>query len=177
VSAKEIQHNNHLKDNQMKKIILLTFACVLVSNLWAQVYKLEPIFEGSGDDTFLSHKKVLESKDSMPADSMILWGYHLYASNAQSNAYEVKYFNGTAKETYSFLKQLIDFTEKYSKEDQVVTFIHGVKVKTVKQTILRHVLSVYDTEQKVACDYTLTQWKSILSKFVDYCDKHKIIYQ
>jgi len=37
----------------MKKLILLTFASVLGAGVWAQVYKLEPIFEDTGDYTFL----------------------------------------------------------------------------------------------------------------------------
>gem|GEM_PF-4616894 len=59
----------------------------------------------------------------------------------------------------------------------MATFIHGVKVKIIKKMRFKYVLMVYDTGHKVGFDYTLKQWKSILSKFIDYCDTHKIVYQ
>lgn len=160
----------------MKKIILITLFGILSINLFSQTYKLETVFKDKITETYLSHWKVLESLDKVQGDTFSLWGYQLYFDDWVKGAYEVEYYKGNAKELYLFLNQVIKFSEKYGNEDKVVTYISGVKVKTLKQLGFRYTL-VYDKECKVVCKYNQKQWNNILAKFLLYCENQKINYK
>ena len=160
----------------MKKIILITLFGIISSNLFSQTYKLETVFTDKATETYLSHWKVLESLDKIQVDTFSLWGYQLYFDDWVKGVYEVEFYKGNAKELYLFLNQVIAFDEKYNDEDKVLTYISGVKVRTLKQLGFRYTL-VYDKECKVACKFTPKQWKEILAKFILYCENQKINYK
>lgn len=160
----------------MKKIILIAIVCIVSANLFSQTYKLETVFLDEISNTYLSHWKVLESSNNNQADTFSLWGYQLYFDDWVNGAYEVGYFKGNAKEMYTLLTQINEFTEKYKNEDKVLTYILGVQVKTLKQFGFKYTL-VYDKERKVVCKFTQKQWTGILDKFVLYCDNQKINYR
>lgn len=160
----------------MKRKILMAFFCIVSANLFSQTYKLETVFGNKYPETYLSHWKVLESTVINQADTFSLWGYHSYSDSSANETYEVEYHKGDAKETYLFLSQIIEFTEKYREEDKVVTHISGLKVKTLKQLGVKYTL-IFDKESKLVCLYNLKQWTGILAKFVSYCDNQKINYK
>jgi len=160
----------------MKRRILIAVVCMISANLFSQTYKLETVFTEKVSETYLSHWKVLESTNINQVDTFTLWGYQLYFDNWANGAYEVEYYKGNAKETYLFLNHIIGFTEKYKDEDEVVTSISGVRVKTLKLFWYKTTL-VYEKENKVSCKFNLNQWTEIRSKFVSYCDDQKINYK
>jgi len=160
----------------MKRRILIAVVCMISANLFSQTYKLETVFTEKVSETYLSHWKVLESTNINQVDTFTLWGYQLYFDNWANGAYEVEYYKGNAKETYLFLNHIIGFTEKYKDEDEVVTSISGVRVKTLKLFWYKTTL-VYEKENKVSCKFNLNQWTEIRSKFVSYCENQKINYK
>ena len=160
----------------MKRRILIAVVCMISANLFSQTYKLETVFTEKVSETYLSHWKVLDSTNINQVDTFTLWGYQLYFDNWANGAYEVEYYKGNAKETYLFLNHIIGFTEKYKDEDEVVTSISGVRVKTLKLFWYKTTL-VYEKENKVSCKFNLNQWTEIRSKFVSYCDDQKINYK
>jgi hypothetical protein len=160
----------------MKRRILIAVVCMISANLFSQTYKLETVFTEKVSETYLSHWKVLDSTNINQVDTFSLWGYQLYFDNWANGAYEVEYYKGNAKETYLFLNHIIGFTEKYKDEDEVVTSISGVRVKTLKLFWYKTTL-VYEKENKVSCKFNLNQWTEIRSKFVSYCDDQKINYK
>ena len=149
---------------------------MISANLFSQTYKLETVFTEKVSETYLSHWKVLDSTNINQVDTFTLWGYQLYFDNWANGAYEVEYYKGNAKETYLFLNHIIGFTEKYKDEDEVVTSISGVRVKTLKLFWYKTTL-VYEKENKVFCKFNLNQWTEIRAKFVSYCENHKILYK
>ena len=160
----------------MKKITLLLAICCLISfNLYSQTYKLETVFDENSTETYLSYWKVLEDSPSAAPDTFSLWGYQRYSESWKINAYEVEYFKGDANETFKFLKDINEFTEKYRDEDKVLTFIAGVQVKTLKKLGLKYTL-VYDKERKVVCVYNQKKWMDIFNKFISFCETHGIDY-
>ncbi len=159
----------------MKRIILIAIICVISSKLFSQTYKLETIFSDKASETYLSHWKVLESTNTIAVDTFSLWGYHLYFDNWANGCYELEYFKGNAKEVYTFLKGIVDFSEKYKNEDKVLTHISGIQVKTLKQLGFKYTL-VYDKERRVTCMFNQKQWTNMLVQFVSYCESRKINY-
>ena len=160
----------------MNRKILIAAVCMISANLFSQTYKLETVFSDKPSETYLSHWNVLESTDIHPVDTFSLWGYQRYFDDWANGAYEVEYYKGSAMETYNFLNQIIGFTEKYKEEDKVLTTISGVRVKTLKLLWIKATL-VYDSENKVVCQFNQKQWTDILAKFVSYCENHKINYK
>jgi len=160
----------------MKKIILIAIVCIASSNLFSQTYKLEPVYLDGISNTYLSYWKVLESPNNNPVDTFSLWGYQLYFDDWVNGSYEVEYFKGNAKEMYTLLTHINEFTEKYKNEDKVTTYILGVQVKTLKQLGFKYTL-VYDKERKVVCKFNQKQWTGILNKFVLYCENQNINYR
>ena len=160
----------------MKKRILIVIVCVISANLFSQTYKLETVFTDNAAETYLSHWKVLERTNVNQVDTFSLWGYQRYSNDLGNSTYEVEYYKGNAKETYLFLNQIIGFTEKNKDEDKVLTYISGVRVKTLKLFLIKTTL-VYDKENKVVCQFNLKQWTEILAKFVSYCENQKITYK
>lgn len=160
----------------MKKIILIVLLGIISASLFSQTYKLETVFKDKATETYLSHWKVLENLNNILVDTFSLWGYQLYFDDLANGAYEVEYYKGNAKQLYQFLNQIIKFSEKYKEEDKVLTFISGVKVRTLKQLSFKYTL-VYDKECKVVCKFKQKQWTEILDKFVSYCEKQKINYK
>jgi hypothetical protein len=160
----------------MKKIFLTVLLCIISASLFSQTYKLETVFKDKATETYLSHWKVLENLNNIQVDTFSLWGYQLYFDDFANGPYEVEYYKGNAKELYLFLNQIIKFSEKYKEEDKVLTFISGVKVRTLKQLSFKYTL-VYDKECKVVCKFNQKQWTEILDKFVSYCENQKINYK
>lgn len=159
----------------MKKIVLIAVACIISTNIFAQVYKLETIFTDKITETYLSHWKVLDNTNE-EIDTFSLWGYQLYFDDWVKGVYEVEYYKGNANEIYLFLNHIVEFTNKYKDEDKVLTYISGVQVKTLKQKNFRYTL-VYDRERKVICKFNLKQWTDMLTKFVSYCENQQINYK
>ena len=159
----------------MKKLVLTAIVCIISANLFSQTYKLETVFSDKISNTYLSHWKVLESTNNIQVDTFSLRGYQLYFDDWVKGAYEIEYFKGNAKEMYIFLTHIVEFTEKYKNEDQVLTYISGIQVKTLKQLGFKYTL-VYDKERKVVCVFNQKQWTDILARFVSYCENQKIKY-
>jgi hypothetical protein len=160
----------------MKRKILIAAVCIISANLFSQTYKLETVLTDKVTETYLSHWKVLENKNVNQIDTFSLWGYQRYFDDWANGAYEVEYYKGNAKETYTFLNHIIQFTEEYKEEDKVLTHISGVQVKTLKELSFKYTL-VYDKENKVICKFNLKQWTEMLAKFVSYCENQQINYK
>lgn len=160
----------------MKKAIFTILTCIISVSLFAQTYKLAAVYKDKTSETYLSHWKVIENRNTSAADTFSLWGYQRYYDDWVNGAYEVEYFKGSAKDVYSFLNQVIAFTEKYREEDKVMTNISGVRVKTLVQLGFKLTL-VYDKKCKVPCMFKLNQWSDMLSKFTAYCADNGINYK
>lgn len=158
----------------MKKIILIGIFCIISTNLFSQTFKLESVF--SNTEIYLSHWKVLEGNPDFKTEIFSLWGYQQYYDDAVNGAYEVEYFKGNPNDTYNFLNKLLQFTEKYKKEDNVLTSIFGVKVKTLNKIVARRTL-VFARDGKVAYNFNENQFKKMLSEFVSFCEKQNIDYK
>jgi len=160
----------------MKRIIPIVAICIISTNLFSQTYKLETIFSDKVTETYLSHWKVIEPLNDVSISTFSLWGYQLYFDDWTKGVYEVEYFKGNANETFRFLTEINQFSEKYKNEDKILTHILGVQVKTVKQLGFKYTL-VYDKENKVICMFTQKQWLAMLTELVSYCDKMNIDYK
>ncbi|WP_423126482.1 hypothetical protein [Gaoshiqia sp. Z1-71] len=160
----------------MKRIIPIVAICIISTNLFSQTYKLETIFSDKLTETYLSHWKVIEPLNDVSISTFSLWGYQLYFDDWTKGVYEVEYFKGNANETFRFLTEINQFSEKYKNEDKILTHILGVQVKTVKQLGFKYTL-VYDKENKVICMFTQKQWLAMLTELVSYCDKMNIDYK
>jgi len=159
----------------MKKILSLLLFFTISTNLFSQTYKLEKVFADEASQTFLSYWNPLDSVQLQKGNIFSLWGYQRY-DESWIHSYEVVYFKGDAKEMFGFLSYILDFTNKYKNEDGVLTFISGVKIKTLKQLSFRYTL-VYDKEGKVVCSYNQKQWTDIFNKFTGYCKSNNITYE
>lgn len=149
--------------------------CLISVYFFSQTYKLETVFSDKISETYLSHWNVLEESGPGKPELFSLWGYQRYYDNWANGAYEVEYFKGTAKETYQFLSQVVEFSRNYRDLDKVVTTISGVKVKTLRTLGYRFTLA-FEKENKVACQFTLNQWNDFLTRFVVYCETREINY-
>lgn len=161
----------------MKKLILLLIICFgTSSSLFSQTYKMEKVFHDALSETYLSHWSPLDSLAATDTDNKFsLWGHQRY-DESWIIAYEVEYFKGSAKQMHDFLRGIIEFTQKYNREDEIVTYISGVQVKTVKKYLVKSTV-VYDKERKVICYFTENGWNDIFDKFIKYCRKNNIVYQ
>ncbi|WP_300598825.1 hypothetical protein [Niabella sp.] len=160
----------------MKKLMLFLLWMFCSTALFSQVYKLEPVFTGRIQMTYLSYWKQLEKQPGQEkTDTFSLWGYQLYHDSWDTGAYEVTYFKGNAAETYRFLQAIDAFAEKYENEDKVTTTISGVRVKTFNQMRFKYTL-VFDRENKVVCKFTPKQWKNIRTQFESFCQTNQIRY-
>ena len=161
----------------MKRITLITVVCILTANLFSQTYKLETVFfDNLMDKTYLSHWKLLENENNNHTEIFSLWGYQNYFDSRDNGSYEIEYFKGNSKETYQFLSQIVEFSEKYKNDDNILTYISNIKVKVSTYFGYKNTL-IYDKENKVVCRFTLKRWSEILSKFVSYCDNQNINYK
>lgn len=152
----------------MKKTVLTVLLVLSTLTLSSQTFKLETVFSDKVTETYLSYWKVLDSESI--SSTFSLWGYHLYFDDWSKGAYEVEYFKGNAVEMHDFLVSVCDFTDKYRDEDKVVTYISGVKVKTIKSMGFKYTL-VFDPEGKVPCMFNGKQWNDMLAEFESYCEK------
>jgi hypothetical protein len=67
-----------------------------------------------------------------------------------------------------FLEAVADFSDKYKDRDNVVTFISGVKIKSIKKGGFKYTM-VFDHENKTCCFFTSKQWGNIRDKFIAFC--------
>ena len=159
----------------MKKIILTLVVYTIALNLFSQTYKLESVYPDRNAETYLSYMKVIDDSVNSEANNFVLWGYQFY-NESWLYAYEVEYFKGEAKDLFIFLTEIIEFTKKYKNEDSVLTFIKGVKVKTLNKMGFKYTL-VYDKEFKVMCKFNQNQWEEMLEKFKLVCENKGILYK
>lgn len=157
----------------MKKSMLLLTLCIISLNLFSQTYKLETVISDKVTETYLSYWRVLQSTSEQKTDTFSLWGYQLYSDDWTSGSYEVQYFKGDAADMYEFLSSIVEFSKNYKDEDNVVTSINGVQIKTVNRALFKYTL-VYDKERKVVCKFKAKQWEDIFNQFVSFCDKEQI---
>ncbi|WP_139249672.1 hypothetical protein [Mariniphaga anaerophila] len=160
----------------MKKFLLIAVISTLSLNLFSQTFKLETVFSDKRTETYLSYWKPLDADFETGSQYFSLWGYQLYFDDWVNGAYETEYFKGSATETFNFLTEIIQFTEKYKHEDKIVTYISGVQIKTINQLGFKYTL-VYDKERKVVCMFKQKQWEEILHQFESYCTKAGINYE
>ncbi|WP_461534330.1 hypothetical protein [Sinomicrobium sp.] len=158
-----------MKNNSLVMLLLL-----ITFSLSAQTYKLEEIFSDKTTETYMSHYRLIDGDN--PDQLFALWGYQRYYDDWTSGAYEVEYFKGTAREFYSFISALVHFADKYKGEDQVLSYISGVKVKTLSNILTKQTL-VYDKEEKVVCSFNARQWAKIRDRFTQYAEKQHITYR
>ena len=160
----------------MNKTSLLFLISLISANLFSQVYKLEQIYGDKATETYLSHWKTLENSIQNQPEIFSLWGFHQYFDDWANGAYEVEYFKGNAQQIFKFLSQVVEFTNQYGSENNILTYISDVKVKTLKVSLFKYTL-VFDKEQKVACLFNLKQWNTMLTKFTEYCENSGIEYK
>jgi hypothetical protein len=160
----------------MNKVMLPILLAVAL-HASAQTYKQETVFtDNAPTKTFLSHLKNLESSSPTENDTFSLWGYQLYFDNRNAGTYEVEYFKGNAKETYQFLNQVVEFSNKYKDEENVLTNIMHVQVKVSKYFGFKYTL-VYDRDRKVTCKLNQKQWIAMAASYVEFCDSQHIDYK
>lgn len=158
----------------MKKMIIGLLLCFSIG-AQAQTYKLDKVYSDRGSETYLSYWKLMEGTPDSEEEIFSLWGYQRY-DESWLIAYELEYYKANAQEMYLFLTAVSDFAHKYAKEDNVVTYISGVKVKARKEGLFRYT-GVYDKEEKVPCLFNANQWQRIAEDFVAYCEKYSIVYK
>lgn len=165
-----------MKSYKLDRIVLIAIICILSTNLISQTYQLVSLFSDKVTETHLSHWKILETSHDAKNDTFSLWGYQLFYDDWVNGAYEVEYFKGNAKEVFQLLIGINQFTEKYRDEDQILTHIQGVQVKTFKRLGFKFTF-VYDKERKVTCKFNQKQWSEMLTQFISYCRKLNIPYE
>lgn len=144
--------------------------------LFAQVYQLKPVFADLGKTTFLSYWKQLDGRaGGEVSDTFSLWGYKLDKDNWSTGTYEVEYFKGSATKMYRLLQQIDVFSEQYGSEDNILTAIEGVRVKTFIRMGFKYIL-VFDKENKYVCMFTHKQWKNMQARFESFCKTNQIGY-
>lgn len=169
-------------DNAPKTRSALSFRYVFIialflisTNIFSQTYRLVNIFSDRIPDTYLSHWEPVDHYSAAP-DTFSLWGYQLYYDDLENGSYEVEYYKGSAKGMYKFLTNVVNFAAKYRNEDQAMTFISGVKIKTTRMLSFRYIL-IYDRENKVFRKFSERQLKEMLIRFVSRCNNMNIKYQ
>ncbi len=153
----------------MKTKLLILFSMVILStNTFSQTYELESVFEDKKNETYLSYWDEIEKTSENSSQIFSLWGYQKYDESSWLVAYEVEYFKGDAVNMLHFLEAVAVFSDKYENKDKVVTFISGVKIKSIKQGSLKYTMA-FDPENKVCCFFTSKQWGNIRDKFIAFC--------
>ena len=110
--------------------IYIAIADFFISNqVSSQIFKINDIYNSAFIN--FSHWKVLEQTERAVSDSFLLWEEKQYSESLSSN-YKIQYYKADAKNMFSFLNELVQFTEKYRNENNMLTFIKGVQVITVK---------------------------------------------
>ncbi|MCI1778981.1 MAG: hypothetical protein LKI53_03385, partial [Bacteroidales bacterium] len=137
----------------MKKVFCLFVFFLFAEGVFSQVYKRENVYSSGTDRTYLSYWKPLDKKASDGPSVFELRGNKAYTNDSTTVSYDVHYYKANASKMFAFLSGVSEFAGKYSKEDDVITFIDGVKIRTQKLLMFRNVC-VYDTEDKVHCSLT-----------------------
>jgi len=157
----------------MKKILFIAFFILATAiPAGAQVYKMDNVYE-MGYESILSYMRVIEGEGS-GEHTFLLWGHQYYGEDANT-AYEADYYRAGAVEMYTFLRSALDFTVKYRETDRVLTYISGVKLRTIKTMGFRYTL-IFDKEGKVCCRMTEKYLEQMLASFVRFCTENGIIY-
>lgn len=146
------------------KILLLVAFVLFGHNCFSQVYKV--ITVGNTPYVSLVHLKAIEEKEKVPVDSFSLLTSN-HSSDIDVPPYEIQYFKGNVGDMYSFLDKVLQFTEKYKKENAIQTTIAGVQVRTLI-TKLYSAVQIFDKERKNYTILTLKQLTSIRDSFVEY---------
>jgi len=76
-----------------------------------------------------------------------------------------------------FLNSITGFLEKYKEENNILTYISGVKVIMYKPVLGSKHIAIYNKKHMLAWEINQKQWPEILVKFVLYCEKQNIIYK
>ena len=106
--------------------------------------------------------------------TFMLWGYQYY-DDSSNTPYETEYFRSGPKEMHTFLSSVLRFTAKHKDTDRILSYISGVKVKTIKTMGLRYTL-VFEREGKVCCRLTEKQLVQMLDSFARFCTENGIPY-
>tara|TARA_B100000378_G_C18013032_1_gene401402 strand:+ start:717 stop:1190 length:474 start_codon:yes stop_codon:yes gene_type:complete len=155
----------------MKKTFLILLLLTISLPVLSQTYKLESVY--SDMQNYLSYWKPLENTPNSGEEEFSLWGYQEYFDDAVNGMYEVQYFKGNTQEIFNFLQGIVDFTKKYEDQDNTLTYINRVKIKTLKKLGIKRTL-VFDPEGKVAIPFNGKQWEKILEDLIDYCNENGI---
>lgn len=159
----------------MKGILILFFSIAIGFSAMCQTFKLTDIACDKATETHISYYYPLSS-DAAKTQIVSLWGYQRYGNSWEDNCYEVEYYKGSPKEMIDFLTQLVKFAETYQNENNIVTYISGVRVMQVKLWMFKGTV-VYDKENKVRVSLTLDNLKKWLEASKKYFDENKILYQ
>ncbi|MCD7931512.1 MAG: hypothetical protein LUH15_09215 [Tannerellaceae bacterium] len=134
----------------MKTKSIVFFSMIILSiNTFSQTYELVSVFEDKSNHTYLSYWDEIENLTDSTSHIFSLWGYQRY-DESWIIGYEVEYFKADAINMLLFLEAVADFSDKYKNKDKIVTYISGVKIKTVKQGAIKYTI-VFDSENKVCC--------------------------
>lgn len=153
----------------MKRVMLTLVAIFATITLSGQTYEMVEIHGDIINQQYLSQYKQVDGNGGKLDGKFSLWGYQRYDEN-WIIAYEVEYFRGDSSQMSEFLTNLEEFTEKYGNTRNMVTFIHGVKVK-VGTPQVSNIILIFDKEEKVCATFTPRQIGKLSEKFRVYCKR------